>query len=147
MLNKKTISVVITAGVIACGYAVVSTNAFADTSTTPTPTVSASATTTAVVAPTTPSTIVAPPAPLGLSANTGIQAPSGMQNPSLSNSSTDGDDDGDDQGTNDSDDSGISGDDDSSVSITAGVAATSSLGNGGSTGQDEDNQGGSGSND
>ena len=73
--------------------------------------------------------------------------PSGLQNPTLSISSSVGDDDGDDQGTNESDDAGISGDDDSSPSLTAGVAAATSLSIGGTASQNDDNQGESDSND
>lgn len=129
MLKKKTISVVVTAGAIALGYAVVSTNAFADTSATPTSTVSATSTAT-------PQGIAA-----GVSAQTsaqgGIQAPLGLQTSPLSTMPSIGDDDGDDQ----SDDSIIDddGDDDGDLSASVGVSISASDDNGsGQDGTDSD---------
>lgn len=131
MLKKKTILLI--AAVVAIGYAVVTTNAFADTSVAPTVTASA--------APTTPVL------PLGVPAPSGIPAPSGLQNSPLSTMPSIGDDDGDDQGENQSDDTGINGDDDGDDLSLVGVSASLSHDDSGDQNQSDDNQGESGSND
>lgn len=126
-MKKKSLMIFVTAGVVALGYAVVSTNAFADTSATPTP------------------TVTAPAVPSDISASLGIQAPSGLQSSPLSTMPSIGDDDGDDQAKNQSDDAGIDGDDDED-SIQAGVSVSLSDDDGDQN-QSDDNQGDSDSND
>jgi len=144
MLKNKKILVLVTAGVVALGYAVVSTNAFADTTLPPTAVV-------ALPAPT------APALPTGIPAPSGIQAPTGLSsNPS--SMPTSGDDDADDQVGNQSDDqaenqsgdqsdgASANGDDDgdnSSVAVSTSLASE----NGGDSNQNNDGQDGSGSND
>ena len=145
MTKQKSILVV--AGVLAIGYAIVSTNAFADTSVTPTTTTST--TTTAVVTP----APVAPIAPVAPSAPSGLQDPSATM-PNADNN--DSDDQADDQSAtaavsdeesvdvstdvNDDQDGNLTATVDANVSALVGT--TSSDGNQGS-----DNQGDSGSND
>lgn len=140
MLKNKKILVLVTAGVVALGYAVVSTNAFADTSgLTPTPVVSI---------PATPLASVTPPAIpdlSGVTAPLGIQAPSGLSS-SPSTMPSIGDDDADDQSGDQSDDATFNGDDDGDNS-SVGVSTSQSDDNGGDSHQNNDGQDGSGSDD
>ena len=158
MTKKK--SMLVVAGVLAMGYAIVSTNAFADSSTTPT-TATTTTSTTAVVTP------IVPAAPTAPTASTGIQAPPGLQDPSATMPNAD-ENNSDDQAENqagDQTDSATENDgqnadvsvdvnDNQDGNVTTDVAATvdanvnalvgttSADGNQGS-----DNQGDSGSND
>ena len=140
MFKKKTILVVVTAGVLALGYAIVSTNAFADSSvgTSSTVTVPAVPTTTASASP------------------SGIPAPSGLQNSPLSTMPSIGDDDGDDSTANatNGDDNGdnesenaTNGDDNGENQSPAGITAGTTLGTDASAIQNNDNQDSSNSND
>ena len=119
VITRKNLMIVATAGVVALGYAAVSTNAFADTSIPPTPVVSASVTPVAPVVPTVPVTSVTASA---IVAPSGIQAPAGLSISPLSTMPSIGGDDGDDQGENNSEDASINGSDDSSLSVGVSVA-------------------------
>lgn len=136
MSKKKTILVL--AGVLALGYVVVSTNAFADTSTTPTPVVIVPAVPTIPAVPTTPA------APSGIPAPSGLQSPSTLPGADENNiddqSENQAGDQTDDAAVNDEDDANVNDNEDGNVSAL--VAPTTSTDNQGS-----DNQGQSGSND
>jgi hypothetical protein len=144
-MKKKNLLAIATAGAVVFGYAVVSTNAFADTSVaTPVPAVSAPV---APVAPAiTQPTVPSIPMPSGLSSTAGIQAPSGLANATLPSA---GDDDGDDQSGDLSagDSLGDDGDDNGDNSTSVGVSTSQSDDNGGDSLQDANGQDGSGSED
>ncbi len=143
MLTKKNLLVMATAGVVALGYAAISTNAFADTSVVvPVPAVSAPATPTAAITPP-----AVPSISSDVSATAGIQAPLGLANSALSTMPTAGDDDGDDQSGDLSAGVSLSGDDDGDDSAAVGVSVSQSDDNGGDSQQNNDGQDGSGSND
>lgn len=143
MIKKKNLLVIATAGVVALGYAAISTNAFADTSVVvPIPAVSTPATPTAAITP--------PAVPListDVSATAGIQAPSGLANSPLSTMPTAGDDDADDQSGDLSADVSLSGDGEGDDSSSVGVSVSESDDNGGDSQQNNGGQDGSGSND
>lgn len=124
MIKNKKILVLATAGVVALGYAAVSTNAFADTTVPPT----------AVV--TVPAAPIAPALPTGISVSSGTSASAGLQNSPLSSMPSIGDDDGDDS----SNSASISGDDDGDDSSSLGVAVTTSDENYGNVAQGEDHE-------
>lgn len=162
MIKSKKVLLVATAGVVALGYAAVSTNAFADSSVTPVPTISIASTTAAAV---TPPAVPAIPADASAttssnaSASTGIHAPSGLANSSLSTMPAGNDDDGDDQSAGLSAGVSLSGDDsaddngDDSVSVGASLSLSGSAmsnspqSNNGGNSQQGDGQDDSGSDD
>ena len=142
MFKKKSILVVVTAAVIALGYAIVSTNAFADSTVGTTP------------------TVIVPAAPLAPAIPTpepsGIPEPSGLQNSPLSTMPSTGENDADDSSANatngddngeDQIDNATNGDDNGEDQSPAGVTAGTTLGTDASAIQNNDNQDSSNSND
>lgn len=139
MLNKKTVLVLATAGVLAGGYGIFS-SAVADTANTSVST-TAGASTTAGVSTT-------PAASSSLSVNSGVQATAGLQNSPLATMPSTADNDSDDQASQVSggvtingdeetaidtddevavdvdDDSATDSDDDAGLAISTGISAT-----------------------
>ena len=140
MLRKKTILVVVTAGVLALGYGIVSTNAFADN------TVGTSSTATVPATPTpspsvTPTPLAVPVSPLATFPSTGHD-----DGDVQSDNATNGDDDAE-NADGDDDAENADGDDDAEDSLSAGLTAGLTLTTEGQAGSNNDNQDSSGSND
>ncbi len=141
MLKKKTIVVIVTAGVLALGYGIVSTNAFADNAVGTSATASVQAATMPTPSPSpsvTSTALGVPVSPLATLPTTATVDDGDVQ----SGSATNGDDDGDVQSG-----SATNGDDDGENSLTAGVTAGLSLNTDIQAGSNDDNQEGSNSND
>jgi hypothetical protein len=146
MFKKKTILVVATAGVLALGYAIVSTNAFADNTVGTTTTVTVPVTTPTPSPSTTPAPVVVPVSPLATMPSTGND-----DGDVQSGNATNGDDNGENQIDNatNGDDNGenVNGDDNGDNSLSAGVTAGLTLTTDGQAGSNNDNQDSSNSND
>ena len=143
-MNRKKFWVLVTVGALGLTYAVVASNAFADSAVVPTPTVTAP---TAPATSDTAATISGIPAPSGISTLSGIQIPSGLTSPGTV-PSIGNDDDADDQvgeQSNDASQNGIS--EDGGVVNDNSGALTDSNDNSDDVNQSGDNQDGSSNND
>ena len=141
-MSKKKMWVLATVSAVGLTYAIVGSNAFADTTVTPTPTVTTPAAPTPSVTP--PAAPSIDPSPLSTLPSAGnVQDKGDGQVGDQTDSANQSGDNEDGAVTNGDD----NGDDDGDNSVSGGVSASTSVDNGGDSQQNNDGQDGSGSND